>query len=153
VSNTPKDSLTIRRPKSNQFKPRLDSTFIPRRRLLFGSANAQVRQLDWWLSVSCLRLPMADIGARFAHRPLSTIPVFPKAVQPATASATEVEKDIPSGNVTLVRNNPNQLQLPMREVRPRRWAHLVAFDPRTGQPYRFNPETGQPCTGYPQTEL
>src|SRR5215471_19420977 len=35
---------------------------------------------------------------------------IPKGVLPATASASEVVKDIPSGNAPLVRNDPNRLQ-------------------------------------------
>jgi type IV secretion system protein VirB10 len=65
---------------------------------------------------------------------------------PATASASEVEKDIPVGNASLVRSDPNQLQPPVSGNA----AGLVSnpscgFDPHTGQAYRFNPETGQPC--------
>jgi type IV secretion system protein TrbI len=78
---------------------------------------------------------------------------LPKAVQPATASATEVEKDIPSGNATLVRNNPNQLQPPDAGKSAAALASSCGFDPRTGQPYRFNPETGQACTGYTQDRV
>ena len=77
---------------------------------------------------------------------------LPKAVQPATASATEVEKDIPSGNATLARNNPNQLQ-PPDAGKSAPLASSCGFDPRTGQPYRFNPETGQACAGYPQDRV
>jgi len=83
---------------------------------------------------------------------------LPKAVGPASASATEVEKDIPAGNASLVRNDPNRLRPPgdagttsaTSSVPPNR---SCGFDPRTGQAYRFNPETGQPCTGYPQDRV
>jgi type IV secretion system protein VirB10 len=84
---------------------------------------------------------------------------MPKAVTPATASAKEVEKDVPVGNAPLVRNDPNRLQPPMD-------GHLTGavpgqqtptsscgYDPRTGQPYRFSPETGQSCSGYPQDRV
>lgn len=80
---------------------------------------------------------------------------LPKAVMPATASANEVEKEIPSGNAPLVRNNPNQLQ-PPNENGSHATSPTTApcgFDPRTGQPYRFNPETGQLCTGYSQDRV
>lgn len=80
---------------------------------------------------------------------------LPKAVMPATASANEVEKEIPSGNAPLVQNNPNQLQPPNENG-----SHATSstttpcgFDPRTRQPYRFNPDTGQPCTGYSQDRV
>jgi hypothetical protein len=74
---------------------------------------------------------------------------MPKGVSPATASANEVKKDIPIGNASLVRSDPNQLQPPVGENA----AGFVqsgpnascGFDPHTGQAYRFNPETGQPC--------
>ncbi len=81
----------------------------------------------------------------------------PKSVTPALASAREVEKDIPVGNATLVRTDPNQLQPPVdgRSTVQRQQAPSpnCGFDPRTGQPYRFNPETGQACTGYPQDRV
>ncbi len=83
----------------------------------------------------------------------------PKAVTPATASAKEVEKDIPVGNAPLVHNYPNQLQPPVD-------GHSIGsapgqqapnpgcgYDPRSGQLYRFNPETGQPCSGYSQDRV
>jgi len=84
---------------------------------------------------------------------------IPTAVGPASASANEVEKDIPVGNASLVGNDPNQLHPPGAE---RGQAHPLqsqagsppcGFDPRTGQPYRFNPDTGQPCTTYPQDRV
>jgi type IV secretion system protein VirB10 len=81
---------------------------------------------------------------------------LPKAVMPATASANEVEKEIPSGNAPLVKNNPNQLQLPNENGSHMKSATTAAscgFDPRTGQPYRFNPDTGQPCTMYGQDRV
>src|SRR6202012_1643889 len=84
---------------------------------------------------------------------------MPKAVTPATASAREVEKDVPVGIAPLLRNDPNQLQPPVD-------GHLTGsvpgqpapnpscgYDPRTGQPYRFNPETGQACSGYSQDHV
>ena len=37
---------------------------------------------------------------------------IPKGVLPATASASEVEKEIPSGNAPLVKDDPNRLQPP-----------------------------------------
>ena len=72
-----------------------------------------------------------------------------KAYRPATASANEVEKDIPVGNASLVRGDPNQLQPPVGgnaagSAQPVPNASC-GFDPHTGQAYRFNPETGQPC--------
>src|SRR5215472_3810645 len=36
----------------------------------------------------------------------------PKGVLPATASASEVEKEIPSGNAPLIKDDPNRLQPP-----------------------------------------
>ncbi|HLH01415.1 MAG TPA: TrbI/VirB10 family protein [Bryobacteraceae bacterium] len=76
---------------------------------------------------------------------------LPKVVAPATASANEVEKDIPSGNAPLVRNDPNQLQPPDTGGRTASSTSATCgFDPHTGQPYRFNPDTGQPCTQYAQ---
>lgn len=74
---------------------------------------------------------------------------MPKGVSPATASANEVEKDIPVGNASLVRGDPNQLQPPVGgnaagSAQPVPDASC-GFDPHTGQAYRFNPETGQPC--------
>jgi type IV secretion system protein VirB10 len=77
----------------------------------------------------------------------------PKGVLPATASASEVEKEIPSGNAPLVRYDPNRLQPPdtARQTQSTASAQANAscgFDPRTGQPFRFNPETGQPCMPY-----
>jgi type IV secretion system protein VirB10 len=80
----------------------------------------------------------------------------PKAVTPATASAREVEKDVPVGNAPLVRNDPNQLQPPADAHSPtpgQQTSPNCGFDPRTGQPYRFNPETGQACTGPGQDRL
>ena len=68
---------------------------------------------------------------------------------PATASATEVEKEIPSGNAPLVRQDPNRLQPPDSGSQSTTSAQSgvpCAFDLRTGQPFRFNPETAQPCT-------
>jgi type IV secretory pathway VirB10-like protein len=76
---------------------------------------------------------------------------LPKAVAPATASASEVEKDIPSGNAPLVRNDPNQLQPPDQGKRAA--ASTCSTDPRTGQAYRFNPDTGQPCSEYGQARV
>jgi len=78
---------------------------------------------------------------------------IPKGVLPATASASEVEKEIPSGNAPLVRDDPNRLQPPdaARQTQSTASAQANAscgFDPRTGQPFRFNPETGQPCMPY-----
>jgi type IV secretory pathway VirB10-like protein len=83
---------------------------------------------------------------------------LPKGVQPATASARDVEKDIPTGNAPLVRNDPNQLQPPDFGKGPQTTASPSAatscgFDPHTGEPYRFNPETGQPCAGYPPDRI
>jgi type IV secretion system protein VirB10 len=75
---------------------------------------------------------------------------LPKAVLPATASASEVEKEIPSGNAPLVRNDQHQLQPPDSGKTPSGTAAGCGFDPRSGQAFRFNPETGQPCAGYPQ---
>jgi len=37
---------------------------------------------------------------------------IPKGVLPATASASEVEKEIPSGNAPLIKDDPNRLQPP-----------------------------------------
>lgn len=81
---------------------------------------------------------------------------LPKAVMPASASANEVEKDIPSGNAPLVRNDPNQLQAPdsgRASVTASSLSTSCGVDPRTAQPYRFNPDTGQPCTGYAQDRV
>jgi type IV secretion system protein VirB10 len=80
---------------------------------------------------------------------------LPKAVMPASASASEVEKDIPAGNATLVRSDPNQLQPPDAGKGPHPTTPVgsCGFDPHTGQPYRFSPETGQPCAGYPQDRV
>lgn len=75
-----------------------------------------------------------------------------KAVAPATASASEVEKDIPSGNAPLVRNDPNQLQ-PSDQAKRAAAASTCGVDPHTGQPYRFNPATGQPCAAFPQDRV
>lgn len=77
---------------------------------------------------------------------------LPKGVAPATASASEVEKDIPSGNAPLVRNDPNQLQPPDQGKRAAA-ASTCSIDPRTGQAYRFNPDTGQPCSEYGQARV
>src|SRR5215472_4967674 len=60
----------------------------------------------------------------------------PKGVLPATASATEVEKEIPSGNATLVRNDPNRLQPP--DSGPQ-----SAASPQSTAPCEFDPRTGQ----------
>lgn len=93
-----------------------------------------------------------QMRARIAARDSS----LPRAVLPASASAAEVEKEIPSGNAPLVQNDPNQLQPPgagkgagSTSSPP---ASSCGFDPRTGQPYRFNPDTGQPC-GYTQDRV
>lgn len=81
----------------------------------------------------------------------------PKGVTPATASAREVEKDIPIGNATLVRTDPNQLQAPVdgrsTSTVPGQPGPNCGFDPRSGQPYRFNPDTGQACAGLPQDRV
>jgi type IV secretory pathway VirB10-like protein len=77
---------------------------------------------------------------------------LPKAVVPATASAGEVEKDIPSGNAPLVRNDPNQLQPPDHGKRAAT-VSTCSIDPRTGQAYRFNPDTGQLCSEYGQSRV
>jgi type IV secretion system protein VirB10 len=78
---------------------------------------------------------------------------IPKGVLPATASASEVEKEIPSGNAPLVNDDPNRLQPPDAARQGQLTGSAPAnascgFDPRTGQPFRFNPETGQPCLPY-----
>jgi type IV secretion system protein TrbI len=76
------------------------------------------------------------------------------AVSPATASASEVEKGIPSGNAPLVKSDPNQLQPPDAGNVTTKQSSAPApcgFDPRTGEPYRFNPTTGQPCAAQPPT--
>ena len=82
---------------------------------------------------------------------------LPKAVGPATASANEVEKDIPAGNASLVRNDPNRLHPPGEAGTPSATSSVpnpsCGFDPRTGQAYRFNPDTGQPCAGHPQDRV
>ncbi|MBV8771779.1 MAG: hypothetical protein JO166_05545, partial [Deltaproteobacteria bacterium] len=81
---------------------------------------------------------------------------FPKAVAPASASANEVEKDIPSGNAPLVRNDPNQLQAPdsgRASVTLSSGPISCGVDSRTGRLYRFNPDTGQPCSGYAQDRV
>jgi hypothetical protein len=73
---------------------------------------------------------------------------LPKAVMPATASASEVEKAIPSGNAPLVKGDPNQLQPPGAvsvTARPASTPASCGFDPRTGQLYRFNPIPGNPA--------
>ncbi len=82
---------------------------------------------------------------------------MPKGVSPATASANEVEKDIPVGNASLVRTDPNELQPPVggnaagsAQLLPN---SSCGFDPHTGQAYRFNPETGQPCAASPQDRV
>jgi type IV secretion system protein VirB10 len=76
---------------------------------------------------------------------------IPKGVLPATASATEVEKEIPSGNAPLVRSDPNRLlppdSGPQSAASPQSFSPC-GFDPGTGQPFRFNPETGQPCVSH-----
>ena len=89
-----------------------------------------------------------QVRARIAARDSS----LPRAVLPATASASEFEKEIPSGNAPLVQNDPNQLQPPSagKGAGNTLSASSCGFDPRTGQPYRFNPDTGQPCVGYGQ---
>lgn len=84
---------------------------------------------------------------------------LPSGVGPATASATEVEKEIPAGNASLVGSDQNQLQAPgagngqshLGQALP--GTQSCGFDPRTGQPYRFNPENGQPCAAYPQDRV
>lgn len=78
---------------------------------------------------------------------------IPKGVLPATASASEVEKEIPSGNAPLVKDDPNRLQRPDMARQTQSMVSAQAnpscgFDPHTGQPFRFNPETGQPCLPY-----
>jgi type IV secretion system protein VirB10 len=73
---------------------------------------------------------------------------IPEGVLPATASATEVEKEVPSGNALLVRNDPNRLLPPdsgPQSVASSQSAAPCGVDPRTGQAFRFNPDTGQPC--------
>jgi type IV secretion system protein VirB10 len=82
---------------------------------------------------------------------------MPKGVSPATASANEVEKDIPVGNASLVRSDPNELQPPIGGNAAGSAQPLpnssCGFDPHTGQAYRFNPETGQPCAASPQDRM
>lgn len=81
---------------------------------------------------------------------------LPKAVMPATASASEVEKGIPSGNALMVKSDPNQLQPPgttHTTTRPPSVPASCGSDPRTGEPYRFNPDTGQPCAGQQHTHV
>lgn len=80
---------------------------------------------------------------------------MPKAVTPATASAKEVEKDVPVGNAPLVRNDPNQLQPPVdaHSLSQQAANPSCGYDPRTGQPYRFSPDTGQACSAYPQDRV
>jgi type IV secretion system protein VirB10 len=78
---------------------------------------------------------------------------IPKGVLPATASAVEVEKEIPSGNAPLVKGDPSRLQPPDAAKPTQSMASASAngscgFDSRTGQALRFNPETGQPCLHY-----
>ena len=78
---------------------------------------------------------------------------LPTGVGPATASAREVEKDVPVGNASLVHGGPNELQPPidanaMAAVGSAQSLPNAScgLDPRTGLPYRFSPETGQPCS-------
>ena len=78
---------------------------------------------------------------------------LPTGVGPATASAREVEKDVPAANASLVHGGPNELQPPidanaMATIGSAQSLPNAAcgLDPRTGLPYRFNPETGQPCS-------
>jgi type IV secretion system protein VirB10 len=78
---------------------------------------------------------------------------IPQGVLPATASASEVEKEIPSGTAPLVKGDPNRIQPPdtVKQTQSTGSAQTNAscgFDPRTRQSYRFNPETGQPCLPY-----
>jgi type IV secretion system protein VirB10 len=78
---------------------------------------------------------------------------IPKGVLPATASANEVEKEIPSGNAPLVKDDPNRLQPPdsakqTQSTVSSQISTPCGFDPRTGQPFRFSPETGQSCAAY-----
>jgi type IV secretion system protein VirB10 len=88
------------------------------------------------------RQALAQVAAREAGLPI--------ALGPATASASEVEKDIPVPNASLVKRDPNHLHPPTRSSvsaqpgAPTTAPRPCGFDPRTGQPYRFNPDTGQP---------
>src|SRR5262245_49042587 len=63
---------------------------------------------------------------------------IPKGVLPATASATEVEKEVPSGIAPLVKNDPNRLLPPAsarQSAASSQSAASCGFDPRTGQPF------------------
>jgi hypothetical protein len=61
---------------------------------------------------------------------------IPKGVLPATASASEVEKEIPSGNAPLVRNDPNRLQRPDSGKGPQTHGITVNIALRLRSPYR-----------------
>jgi len=81
---------------------------------------------------------------------------IPKGVLPATASASEVEKEIPSGNAPLIKDDPNRLQPPDTAKQAQSTVSVppnasCGYDPLTGQPFRFNPETGQPCLPYQES--
>jgi type IV secretory pathway VirB10-like protein len=78
---------------------------------------------------------------------------LPTGVGPATASAREVEKDVPVGNASFVHGGPNELQPPgdASAMAAAGSAQSLpnpscGLDSRTGLPYRFSPETGQPCS-------
>jgi hypothetical protein len=89
------------------------------------------------------RQSLAQVAAREAS--------LPTALGPTTGSASEVEKDIPIGNASLMTSDPNQLHppgarsMPTQPGAPASAARPCGFDPRTRQPYGFNPDTGQPC--------
>jgi type IV secretion system protein VirB10 len=74
----------------------------------------------------------------------------PRGVLPATASANEVEKAIPSGNAPMLNNDLNRLVPPDTAKGAPPEIGACSSDPRTGKPYRFDPETGQSCAGHPQ---
>jgi len=75
---------------------------------------------------------------------------------PESASANEVEKDIPSGNAPLVQNDANHLKptdLGSASSAASSASTLCGVDPRTAQTYPFNPNIGQPCTGYAEERV
>jgi len=159
VNNNPKDS-------SDKTTPEVKPIEAPAGLDLHPKPNASVRiskraGLAIGLVVLGLLSAFAYGGYRRQIRAQAAVhdAGLPSAVGPATASANEVEKDIPVGNASLAGNDPNQLQAPgsgngqLRPGQAQAGAQQCGFDPRTGQPYRFNPETGQPCSSSAQDRV
>jgi hypothetical protein len=134
---------TIEAPAGLDLHPKPKPSLRISRRAGLAIGVIVVGLLSWFAYGAYRRQSLAQVAAREAS--------FPTALGPATASASEVEKDILIGNASLMTSDQNHLhppgagRMPAQPGAPTSAARPCGFDPRTGQPYGFNPDTGQPC--------